>query len=97
MHISAQKITINSQKIAMKDHQVHINDINLKNPLFILQKDQPADSSSGPSPPSPVPDSTGLRWNSGHWNIRIDDINLNDGAFTLKKKDHPSEKYFDPD
>lgn len=100
MDIRAKEIRIQAEDMSLKDHRIHLNNINLDHPLFVQVKDKKnMDSIDKKYAYSPPPsDTSELQWNKAHWDIRVKKINIQDGAFTIAKKRHlPLEKYFDPD
>lgn len=102
MHISAKDILIQTDKISLPKHIVHVNNIQLNQPLFVQVKDKSrADSISRlieNRTNKNEEDTSDLRWNTQHWDIQIGTINLNNGAFVIAKKHHHQlKKYFDPD
>lgn len=104
MHISAERIKIDAQSIDLKKHKIRINSIRLTDPLFVLEKYDraaPEDTAQALAAPSaitpPDGDSGALRWNSEHWQIRVDKINLEEGAFALTNRGQKTlQPYFDP-
>ena len=97
--IQFSHLNVDADQFDLNNKKIHIRSVYLDQPLFFMS------AYDGNRPPGVQGvskkseriknDPNHLRWNPGHWNILIDEVAIDKGAFkTTREGDIPTEHYF---
>ena len=102
MQASLDHMVLDARNIDLRKRRILINSLTLTHPLFALvnyTRTRPRDSTVAPSPPPAKTDTVtgGLRWNTDHWTLQVNNIRITDGGFALIDQEESSvDANFDP-
>ncbi len=106
MHLMAERIYVDIKNLNLIRHQSEVNAIELNQPVFAITDYAASRSSSAdslrnrqPSPKikTPAAGNNSLRWNTDNWQVQVNKLTIQNGAFGLANLEHPVvEKNFDP-